>query len=169
LCAVQCFFPFLLTLFYLTYLQEGEHFLSKTSTMYRLAICFFLPLINTLIVVRIHQNAFYHPHSFCSFILNATLSNEQSCIWECVYEHDCQTVVYFSDDKICSMFAELCTAGSIESSGDVRANTICYRKNPGESIFGYDVDEISFSSTCHYMFDHFNNEYKTRARNLNFG
>jgi hypothetical protein len=137
--------------------------------MYRLAICFFLPLINTLVVVQIHQNALYQPHSWCSFIGNASISDEQSCIWECVYEHDCQTVVYYRADKICSMFAELCTTGSIEPSGNVRASTICYRKNPRESLFYYDVDEISFSRTYYYMFDHFSNEYKTRARNLNFG
>jgi hypothetical protein len=112
--------------------------------MYRLAIYFFLPMINALLTVQIHRESFYYPNSSCAFIRNTSLSNNpsiQSCIWECDYEDDCQTAVYFYNEKICSTFAELCTTGHIESSGSVRASVICYRKNHGEVILYYDIDE----------------------------
>ncbi len=95
-------------------------------------------MINALLTVKIHQQSFYQPNSSCAFIRNASLSNDasiQSCIWECDYEDECQTAVYFYDNKICSMFAELCTTGGIESSVNDRASVICYRKNHGEFIF----------------------------------
>ena len=114
--------------------------------MYRVGVHLLLPLINSLIIVKIHRNAFYHPNSSCAFIRNTSLSNDpstQSCIWECVYEHDCQTAVYFHDENICSMFTELCSIGSIEPAGTVQASVICNRKNHGEFSFCFDDVEIS--------------------------
>ncbi len=40
-----------------------------------------------------------------------------------------KTAVYFNNENICSMYSELCEHGSIESSGNVPASVICYRKN----------------------------------------
>jgi hypothetical protein len=139
--------------------------------MYYLAICLFLPIINALLVVKIHPNSLYHPHSFCSSIHNATMSTDasiQSCIWECVNEYDCQTAVYHHDNKICSMFGELCTAGNIEPFGNVQASVICYRKDHGEFIFSYDTEETSIFRSCHYVFNYFNSESNNRARNYNY-
>jgi hypothetical protein len=57
---------------------------------------------------------------------------------------------------------------ALNPSGNVQASSICYRQHHDEFIFGYDVDEASFSRTCYHVFDHFSNESKTRRRNLNF-
>jgi hypothetical protein len=96
-------------------------------------------MVNALLTVQIHRQSFYYPNSSCAFIQNTSLVNDdasiQSCIWECDYKDDCQTAVYFYDNKICSMFVELCTTGRIESSGNVRASVICYRKNNRTFIF----------------------------------
>jgi hypothetical protein len=105
--------------------------------MYLLLISLFLPMINAIVTVQIHRYSFYRPLSSCAFIRNASWSDDasiQSCIWECVHEEDCQTAVYFHDEKICSLFAEFWKTGSIQSSGDVRASAICYRKNRGEFV-----------------------------------
>jgi hypothetical protein len=127
--------------------------------MYRLGICFFLPVINALVTVQIHRKSYYDPLSSCAFIRNVSLSNDasiQSCIWECDYEPDCQTAVFFYDTKICLTFAELCTTGSIQPSGSIRASVICYRKNHGKFIFCYDIDESSIFRTYYYMSIYFN-------------
>jgi hypothetical protein len=127
--------------------------------MYRLGICFFLPVINALVTVQIHRKSYYDPLSSCAFIQNVSLSNDasiQSCSWECDYEHDCQTAVFFYDTKICSTFAELCTTGSIQPSVNTRASVICYRKNHGKFILCYDIDETSVSRNCYYMSIYFN-------------
>ena len=106
-------------------------------------------MINALVTVQIHRNAFYRPLSSCALIRNASLPNDasiQSCIWECVYEYNCQTAVYFNDEKICSIFVELCETGSIQSSGN-RASVICYRKNHDKFTCCYAIAENSLSST----------------------
>jgi hypothetical protein len=92
-------------------------------------------MINALLTVQIHQHSFYYPNSSCAFLGNTSLSNDasiQSCIWQCQDEYDCHTAVYFNDNKTCSMFSEVCTTGRIESSGNVSASVICYRKNHRE-------------------------------------
>ncbi|UJR20357.1 hypothetical protein I4U23_023488 [Adineta vaga] len=100
--------------------------------MYALLISLFLLMIDTLIITVIHRSAIYQPISSCNFLRNVTWSSNisiQSCIWECVYEKNCQTAVYFKDDNICSLFTELCQTNSIQSSGNIRASVICHRKN----------------------------------------
>jgi hypothetical protein len=100
--------------------------------MYYFSICVFVPVINALVTTQIHQNSIYRSRSSCALIGNISLSNDasiQSCIWKCVDEYDCQTAVYFKNDNICSMFSELCEQGSIESSRNLPASVICYRKN----------------------------------------
>jgi hypothetical protein len=104
-------------------------------------MCLFVPVINALVITQIHQNAIYRSRSSCALIGNITLSNDasiQSCIWSCINEYDCQTAVYFKNENICLMYSELCEQGSIESSGNISANVICYRKshrnNPFEHV-----------------------------------
>jgi hypothetical protein len=114
--------------------KSSEHFLSIRLDMYFLTICLFLPVINALVSTRIHRNSIYRSISPCGFINNISWPNNasiQSCIWECAHENNCQTAVYFKDGHICSMFSELCEKGLIESSGNVSASVICYRKNNG--------------------------------------
>jgi hypothetical protein len=104
--------------------------------MYLLSIWFILPIIHALVTVEIHRNSLYKPLSSCAFIRNATsLKDVQSCIWECVNENDCQTAVYSKDDRICSMFAELCQTGYIETFANIFISVICYRKNPRNFVF----------------------------------
>jgi hypothetical protein len=103
--------------------------------MHSLFLLFFIPMIKTIVVVKIHQNSLYYPQSSCAFIRNASSSNEasvQSCIWECVHEQNCQTAIYYKNGENCSMFAESCTTGSIQSSGGIAASVICYKKNHGK-------------------------------------
>jgi hypothetical protein len=111
--------------------------------MYFLLTCFFLPLIDTVVIVRIHRSAVYDPVSSCAFLRNVSLSTDasiQSCIWECVHEDKCQTAVYISSDKNCSMFGEVCKSDRIQPSGVVQASVICYRKNQGELHFCYNIE-----------------------------
>jgi hypothetical protein len=103
-----------------------------------LSLCFFIPIIHPFVIVKIHQNSWYDPLSSCAFIRNASWLNDvtiHSCIWECVNEYDCQTAVYFQDDKICSMFKELCSTDNIQSFADNSRSVICYRKNHGSLLF----------------------------------
>jgi hypothetical protein len=122
--------------------------------MYFLFAYFFLPLINAVVVVKIHRSAIYKPVSACAFLRNTSWSSDasaQSCIWECVYENNCQTAVYFSDEKVCSMFTELCKSESIQSSGNVQASVICHKKNHGELVFCYNIEDLVFlepTTTC---------------------
>jgi hypothetical protein len=101
--------------------------------MYFLSIYLFAPIISALITTQIHRNSIFHPYTTCAFIGNiSSWSNDasiQSCIWKCVDEYNCQTAIYFKDEKVCSMYSDLCEKGSIESSGSVLASVICYRKN----------------------------------------
>jgi hypothetical protein len=108
----------------------------------------FLPLINALVIVKIHRSAIYHPASSCAFLGNASLPTDasiQSCIWECVHKDNCQTAVYFNNEQCCSMFTEFCQSDSIQPSGNVRASVICYKKNQGEFDFYYNIEETSLS------------------------
>lgn len=103
--------------------------------MYFLSIFLFISAINALIITRVHRNSIFRPSTWCSFVGNiSSWSNNpsiQSCIWECVHEHNCQTAIYFKDIKICSTFSDLCEQGSIDSSTNILASVICYRKNHG--------------------------------------
>lgn len=97
-------------------------------------ICLLFPAINGFAVVKIHQSAVYHPVSPCAFIRNASIPTDgsiQSCAWECIHLTECQTAVYFSDTRICSLFAEPCNDNGIQPSGNPRADVICYPKNHG--------------------------------------
>lgn len=83
-------------------------------------------------MVKIHPNSFFEPESACAFISDVTLSDDesiQSCIWQCVHEHSCQTAVYYENDKLCSMFNERCENGQIQSADNDLSSVICYRKN----------------------------------------
>lgn len=73
------------------------------------------------------------PHSQCfTWSGRGADASIQTCIWECVHTHDCQTATYFDDEKICTLFAESHTVGEVQSSGSVTANVIAYPKNRGE-------------------------------------
>ncbi len=105
--------------------------------MHTLFILLFLPIIHTLVIVKIHRNSLYYPESFCAFILNASLPNDasiQSCIWSCVNEYDCQTAVYYKNERICSMFIELFNTSHLQSSENIEASVICYKKNHSEIV-----------------------------------
>jgi hypothetical protein len=113
--------------------------------MYLFLIYFILPIIHAFVIVQIHRNSLYHPLSSCSFIHNASWPNDisiQSCIWECVHEYDCQTAIYFKDGQICSMFKELWQTGSIQSSNNIFASVICYKKSHGNFLFSYHIEDI---------------------------
>ncbi|CAF1198331.1 unnamed protein product [Adineta ricciae] len=101
--------------------------------MYVLLIYLVLSKIDAILVTKVHRSAIYTPSSACAALGNVTLSpmnaSIQSCIWQCVHESQCQTAVYFHDYRNCSMFGEHCEAGNISSSTNIRASTICCRKN----------------------------------------
>jgi hypothetical protein len=105
-------------------------------------------MINGIAIVKIHRSAIYNPVESCAFLRNTSLSTDtsiQSCIWECVHENNCQTAVYFSDEKTCSMFAESCKQDSIQSSVNVRASVICYGTNQGEFFsFAIILNDVVF-------------------------
>lgn len=119
-----------------------------------LAILLVLPMIDNLLVVKIHQNALYIPQSPCAHIRNVTLAFDasiQSCIWECSSVADCQTAVYYENSKICSMFSELNIADRIQPSGTIRASVICHRKNHSEIIPSRNLSDFVLSDpvpTC---------------------
>jgi hypothetical protein len=153
----------LLTLFPLLCYKNREQFLQVTPNMHFILTCFFLPMINALVTVQIYRDSYYQPHSPCTFIRNTSLPNDssiQSCIWECDYEYDCQTAVYFHDKKICSTFIELCETSSIQPSVSVKSSVICYRKNHGECIRCYDIEENCFPRTEQYMFVYFDSRHR---------
>ena len=99
----------------------------------------FLPVVNTYVVVKIARSSLYYPNSSCAFLRNATWWTQNvsidTCIWECVHEYDCQTAIYYHNDKSCSMFSELCDSGRISTSGYIRASVICYRKYHGKFFY----------------------------------
>ena len=103
-----------------------------------LALCFrLLPVINAWSIVKIHRNAVYHPHSWCSFLSNASLADDaslQTCIRRCTQQLHCRTVVFHNDGQNCSMFAELVRLGHIVSSGDVRASVIALIENRSQYL-----------------------------------
>lgn len=91
-----------------------------------------IPIVNILISVKVHRESIYNPQSSCAFIGNRSFSNDasiQSCIWECVHEYDCQTAVYYKNEKICSMFNEICHKDHIQTLSNGRSSVICYQKN----------------------------------------
>ena len=99
---------------------------------YFLLICLFLRLVHAFVAVKIYQRSIYQPQSPCSFIQNVSLGSDasiQTCIWECVHTYDCQTAIYFDDGHICTLFSELHIESQVQSSGNVAANVIAYRKN----------------------------------------
>ena len=118
-----------------------------THKMYFLLTWFFLPFVNTVVIVKIYQSATYIPVSPCAFLGNTSWSTDasvQSCIWECVYEINCQTAVYFHDERVCTLFTEFCKLDSIQSSRNVQASVICYRRNQGEFVFCYNIEKTCF-------------------------
>jgi hypothetical protein len=109
-----------------------------TLKQYFVVICCIVSTVYSFVTVQIHQDSCYHPRSSCAFIRNASLLTNvsiQPCIWECINEYDCQTAIYFQDDKICSMFKELCDTGSIQPSTNISMSVICYRKITVVSVF----------------------------------
>ena len=131
--------------------------------MYSLPFGLILPTVAALTVVKIHPYSFYFPLSPCAYSRNAAYSESasiQSCIWECARDSDCQTAVYFNEEKICSLFAEFWTTGSIQSSGEVRASVICHRKEHGELAIGIHTSEKSSFSPWTFVLVQY--ESKTR-------
>ena len=105
-----------------------------TKKMCLVLILFFLPLVTSLATVQIHRNSVYRSNWSCSFIVNLSLSNNPSidqCIRACINDNDCQTGIYFRDEHIYSIYAELCQTDSIQPSGNVSASVICSKKTPG--------------------------------------
>ena len=116
--------------------------------MYFLVMCFFIPMIKGIVIVKIHPSATYDPISTCAFLRNASMPIDgsiQSCIWECVHEKDCQTAVYFDDLNSCSLFIESCQSDRIRSSGSLRASVICYPKNHSYSFLSSITSKDIFS------------------------
>ncbi len=154
--------PFLLLTFsYQLCLKQSEHTFVLTLNMFFSLTCLFLPMINAIAIVKIHQSAIYQPVTSCTFLRNISWSTDasiQSCIWECVHENNCQTAVYSSDEKICSMFGESCNSDSIQPSGNFRASVICYPKSQGEFILCYNTGRPIFLSTFYYLFFHCDTE-----------
>ena len=114
----------------------SEEMIFIRKKMLIVVIWILFPLTNGFVAVQIHRNSIYKPDSQCSFIENKTLTNEiliESCIWECVHQHDCQTAIFFQTDRICSMFKERCEKGTIQPSFNEFTHLICYRKNHGEN------------------------------------
>ncbi|UJR19921.1 hypothetical protein I4U23_023053 [Adineta vaga] len=100
--------------------------------MFFFSICLFLPIIDTIIITRIHRSAIFNPNSSCALLRNVSIPIDgsiQSCIWECFYENNCQTSVYFYEKKICLLYTELCELTKIESLGNVHASVICHKKS----------------------------------------
>ncbi len=122
--------------------------------MYVLVTCFLFPIINAIVVVKIHRFTIYNPIYPCAFLRNTSLSWDpslQGCIWECVHETPCQTAVYFTDQNVCSLFTESCKSDGIQSSGNIRASVICYRTNQGE-LFCSNIQRYRFLRADHYLF-----------------
>jgi hypothetical protein len=135
----------LLTSFYLFDFEQSEHSLLATQNMFFLLInYFFLSMIHAIVITEIHRSAIYNPILPSALLRSASLPPDasiQSCIWECDYEDNCQTAVYYFDTKVCSMFDEFCQSSSIQTSGNLRASVICYRKNQGKFIFYFHSKE----------------------------
>jgi hypothetical protein len=116
--------------------------------MYFFLLYLFLSAIKAIVITEIHRSAIFYPNSTCAFLGNTSLLTDasiQSCIWECVHKDNCQTAVFYNDEKFCSMFAESCESSKIQSSGNVSASTICYGKNQGKIMFCYNIEETFFS------------------------
>ncbi|CAF4149204.1 unnamed protein product, partial [Adineta steineri] len=118
--------------------------------MYLLSTYIFTFTVNAIVITEIHRSSLYYPLSSSAFLGNTTWSTDvsiQSCIWECVYENECQTAIYFNDEKTCSMFADYCQSGSIQSSGNIRASVICYRQNSATTSTSSSTDSSTSIST----------------------
>jgi len=105
---------------------------------------FFLSMIHAILITEIHRSSIYNPILADALLRNASLPPDasiQSCIWECDYEDNCQTAVYYFDTKVCLMFDEFCQSSSIQPSANVRASVICYRKRQGKFIFYFHSEE----------------------------
>ncbi|UJR17598.1 hypothetical protein I4U23_004494 [Adineta vaga] len=100
--------------------------------MYTLLSFLFLPTINSLIVVELHRQSIYQSNISCSYITNASLSTPSSlneCIRICSNDYHCQTAIYLKNERICSMFMEICQKESIKSSRNISSTVICSKKN----------------------------------------
>ncbi|CAF1446291.1 unnamed protein product [Adineta steineri] len=121
--------------------------------MYFLLIYLFIPIVNNLVTVEIHRKSIYQPFSSCSFIRNISWSNDvsiQSCTWECVQEYNCQTAVYYNDDKKCLLYADICQTNFIQSSGNISASVICFQKTHSDQYNvekKYDIKYFIFLDT----------------------
>ena len=121
--------------------------------MHFVTACFFLPMISTSVVVQIHRFSIFNPGSSYAFVRNSTwptVVSIDSCIWECVYETRCQTAIYLTNEKICSIVAESCkleniySLNNIPSLTNIQASVICYRNEPGECIYHDYVKQYFF-------------------------
>ncbi|CAF0889172.1 unnamed protein product [Adineta ricciae] len=101
-----------------------------------LIISVFISPINAIIISQVHRSSSYQTNSSCARLSNITLAADasiQSCIWECAHKDQCQTAVYYHDNRSCLLYSEDCQSGNITSSRDVRASVICYRTNHGSN------------------------------------
>ena len=154
------------------YIKEAEHasrskLLHKTMTEFFLCFLALLLTINALVVVKIHRNSLYQPMSECAFIRNVSLTGDSSigsCSWICIDEHDCQTAVFFKNEKTCSMFAELHTAGRLQPSGSICASVIGYRKSHGKSIVCIERSLAFLVRSDRSMPEHCGIDYERRKR-----
>ena len=120
-------------------------------------IFFLLLAVNALVMVKIHRYSLYQPMSACAFIRNASLAGDlsiQSCSWQCIYEHNCQTATFFQKDKNCSLFTEFYTIGTLQPSGSVSASVISCRKNHGKHAVSIERSLEYFARSYHSMFEH---------------
>ena len=87
--------------------------------------------VSGVILFEVHRNTIFRPLSACSWIRNQTWSNPtsfQSCVWECVNEHDCQTSLFDRTTNVCILFAEHSSNGIIERCQNISSTMISLRK-----------------------------------------
>ncbi|CAF1583602.1 unnamed protein product [Adineta ricciae] len=99
-------------------------------------ISLLISTINGIIISQIRRSSLFITNSSCALVLNVTLpvgSSIQTCIWKCDHEDQCQTGVYYHDNRTCLLFSEDCQSGKITSSGNVQTSVICHRRNQGSN------------------------------------
>jgi hypothetical protein len=132
-------------------------------------LLFFLPITKAFVSVKIRRDSLYHPRSSFAFISNTSLSNNssiQSCIWQCVHEQNCQTAVYYKNEKICSMYSEFCETNRIQSLGNAASSVICYRKNHSRIDHVLQIERfICFRSNQHMSVKYYSESRRHRGNN----
>ncbi|CAF1659841.1 unnamed protein product [Adineta ricciae] len=99
-------------------------------------ISLLISAIDGIIISQIRRSSLFTTNSSCALVLNVTLpvgSSIQTCIWKCDYEDQCQTGVYYHNNRTCLLFSEDCQSGNITSSGNIQTSVICHRRNQGSN------------------------------------